>query len=208
MFKFTYELDQKRSKRPKSTTYSFTPLTPRLSLLTSQAPCSMTAKPGGSLTQETPRQPDLRRYRANWESGRVKFGAYADLAGMGTCLDGCRGRHRLSLRMKDLTRTLWCEVTESTPCLLIIQRVLKINASTQSLVERLCEFKIYAVSVLSFIGSACAPDKATLKTENHALHCTTAGPYNAVPSDLFGVGSVCGLGPDLVGIHSISLAAR
>ena len=37
-----------------------------------------------------------------------------------------------------------------------IQRVLKINASTKSLVERLCDFKIYAISVLSFIGSVCA----------------------------------------------------
>ena len=34
-----------------------------------------------------------------------------------------------------------------------IQRVLKINASTKSLVERLCDIKIYAISVLSFIGS-------------------------------------------------------
>ena len=84
----------------------------------------------------------------------------------------------------------------------------KNNASTKSLVERLCDFKIYAISVLSFIGSVCAPDKATIKAENHALECTTAGPYTAIPSNLLGVGSVCGLGPDLVGIHSISLAAR
>ena len=54
----------------------------------------------------------------------------------------------------------------------------------------------------------CAPDKATIKAENHALQCTTAGPYNAIPSKLLAVGSVCGLGPDLVGIHSISLAAH
>ena len=60
----------------------------------------------------------------------------------------------------------------------------------------------------SFIGSVCALDKATLKTENHALQCTTVGQYNAILSNLLGVGSVCGLGPDLVGIHSISLAAR
>ena len=59
---------------------------------------------------------------------------------------------------------------------------MKINASTKSQVERLCDFNIYAVSVLSFIGSVCAPDKANLKAENHALQCTTAGPYNAVPS--------------------------
>ena len=88
-----------------------------------------------------------------------------------------------------------------------LQRVLKINAPTKSLVERLCDFKIYAISVLSFIGSVCAPDKATLKAENDSLQCTTAGPYNATPSTLLGVGSMCGLGPDLVGIHSISLAA-
>ena len=42
----------------------------------------------------------------------------------------------------------------------------------QSLVERLCDLKIYAVS----FGSICAPDKATLKAERHAVQCTTAGP--------------------------------
>ena len=62
--------------------------------------------------------------------------------------------------------------------------------------------------MLSFIGSICAPYKATLKAEAHALECTTAGPYNAIPTSLLGVGSVCGLGPGVVGIHSISLAAR
>ena len=90
----------------------------------------------------------------------------------------------------------------------IVQRALKINASTKSLVEQLCDLKICAISVLSFIGSVCAPDKATIKAVNHALQCTTAGPYNAITSKLLEVGSVCGLGPDLVGIHSISLAAR
>ena len=53
----------------------------------------------------------------------------------------------------------------------------------------------------------CA-DKATLKAETHAFQCTTAGPYDAIPSNLLGVGSVCGLGPDLVGIQSISLVVR
>ena len=89
-----------------------------------------------------------------------------------------------------------------------IQRVMTINGSTKSLVERLCDFKIYAISVLSFIWSVCAPDKATLTAENNGLQCTTAGPYNAIPSSLLQVGSICGLGPDLIGIHSISLAAR
>ena len=67
--------------------------------------------------------------------------------------------------------------------------------------------KIYAVSVLSYIGSIRAADKSTLKAEADALQCTTARPYNAIPTSLLGVGSVCGLGPDLVGIHSISLVA-
>ena len=71
-----------------------------------------------------------------------------------------------------------------------------------------CDIKIYAICVLSFIGSVCAPDKATLKAETHALHCTTAGPYNTIPSKLLAVGSVCGLDPDLMGIHSLSLAGR
>ena len=64
----------------------------------------------------------------------------------------------------------------------IIQRVLKINASTKSLVERLCDIKIYVVSVLGYIGSISAPDKATLKAEAHALQCAAAGPYNAIPT--------------------------
>ena len=80
-----------------------------------------------------------------------------------------------------------------------IQRVLNINASTKSLVERLCDFKIFGISVLSFNGSVWAPDKATIKAENHALQFTTAGPYDAIPSNLLGVGSVCGLGPDSSG---------
>ena len=40
-----------------------------------------------------------------------------------------------------------------------IQRDLKINASTKSLISRLCDLKIYALSVFSFIGSLCALEK-------------------------------------------------
>ena len=86
------------------------------------------------------------------------------------------------------------------------QRAKNNNESSKSLVERLREFKIYALSVLGFIGSISAPDEATLKDEAHALQCTTAG--NAIPTNFLCVGSVCGLGPDLLGIHTLSLAAR
>ena len=61
---------------------------------------------------------------------------------------------------------------------------------------------------LGIIGSISAPDEATLKEEAQALQCTTAGPCNAIPTDLLRVGSTCGLGPDILGIHTLSLAAR
>ena len=63
------------------------------------------------------------------------------------------------------------------------------------------------MSVLGYLGSISAPDGATLKEEAHALQCTTAGPYNAIPTDLLRAGSVCGLGIDQFGIRILSLAA-
>ena len=94
-------------------------------------------------------------------------------------LDGCL--HRLAAPRKNF-----------------IRRVLKSYPSSNILVERLCEFKIYAISVLNFTGSLCAPDKATFNAENHALQCATASPYKAIPFTLLGIGSICGLGPDFV----------
>ena len=71
------------------------------------------------------------------------------------------------------------------------------------------DFTKYAVSVLGYLGSASAPDKATLKEEAHALQCITAGPYNAVPTDLLRAGSTCGLiSLDVCGIHILSIAAQ
>ena len=84
----------------------------------------------------------------------------------------------------------------------------KINASQKSPVEKLCDVEIYALSVLGYIGSIPAPDTASLEAEAHALQCTTASPYNAIPTSLLCVGSVCGLGPNLLGIHTLTLAAR
>ena len=67
--------------------------------------------------------------------------------------------------------------------------------------------KIYArCGIGCILDPSSAPDEATLKAE--APCPTTAGPYTAIPTNFLCVGSVCGLGPDLVGIHSISLAAR
>ena len=51
-----------------------------------------------------------------------------------------------------------------------------------SLSQGATDFMIYAILVLNFIGSPCDPDKATVTAENHAFHCTTAGPYNAIPT--------------------------
>ena len=88
------------------------------------------------------------------------------------------------------------------------QRTRNINGTSKSLVERLVDFKVYAFSVLGYLGSISAPHGATLKEEAHALQRTTAGPYNAIPTDLLRAGSVCGLGIDLFGIRIIGLAAR
>ena len=55
----------------------------------------------------------------------------------------------------------------------------------QDLCDLCAEFKI----------SVCAPDKATLKAENHALQCRTARPYNAKPFNLFEVGDLVGITP-------------
>ena len=89
-----------------------------------------------------------------------------------------------------------------------IQRARKINGTSKSLVERLVDFKFYALSVLGYLGSISAPDGATLKEEAHALQCTTAGSYKAVPTDFLRAGSVRGLGFDLCGIRIICLAAH
>ena len=88
-----------------------------------------------------------------------------------------------------------------------IQRTRKIIGTTKSFVERLVDFKIHAHSVLGYLASISAPDGTTLKEEAHALQCTTAGPYNAIPTDLVRAGSACGLGT-YFGIRILSLAAR
>ena len=59
----------------------------------------------------------------------------------------------------------------------------------------------YLPSVLEFLGSVSAPDDAILKDEAHALQCTTTGTYSAFPSDPIRVGSLCGLGSDILGIQ-------
>ena len=86
------------------------------------------------------------------------------------------------------------------------QRTGKINGTSESLVERLVDFKVYALSVLGYLGSISALGRATLKEEVYALQCTTAGPNNAFLTDLLRAGSVCGIGIDRCGIRIIGLA--
>ena len=62
--------------------------------------------------------------------------------------------------------------------------------------------------MLGYIVSISAPDEATLKEESYSLQCTTAGPYNAMPTDLLRAGFVFGLGSDVHGIPLTSLGAR
>ena len=58
----------------------------------------------------------------------------------------------------------------------LIQGARKINETFNSPVERLVDFKFYALSLLGYIGPISAPDEATLKEESHALQ-SAAGPY-------------------------------
>ena len=65
----------------------------------------------------------------------------------------------------------------------IIQRTKKIKKeSTKSLVRRLVDFKIYALSVFGYLGSISATESATPKEEACASQCITTSPYNAVPT--------------------------
>ena len=88
------------------------------------------------------------------------------------------------------------------------QRTTKINGTSESLVERLVDFKVYALSLLGYLGSISSLDRATLKKEADALQCTTAGPNNAFPTDILHTGSERGRGIDRCGIRIIGLAAR
>ena len=83
----------------------------------------------------------------------------------------------------------------------------RINQTSKSLVERLIDYKIFAVSEQSFIGSVTAPDEANLE-ESHALQCFAVGSYNATSTPMLMAGSERGSGIDVHGIHIISLAAR
>ena len=58
---------------------------------------------------------------------------------------------------------------------------MKINGTSKSLVERLVDFEVFALSVLGYLGSTSAPDGAALKEESHALQYTTAGPTMPYP---------------------------
>ena len=82
----------------------------------------------------------------------------------------------------------------TAPRQIFTQRYKKIYVTSKSLVERLFDFEVYVLSVLGCIGSISAPDEATLKEESYALQCTTAGPYNALPTRLLHAGFVRGLG--------------
>ena len=81
----------------------------------------------------------------------------------------------------------------------------RIRAFSQSLAQRLVSFKIYALSVLSFVGSVAEPEAATIAAENLALQRLSAGPFHSIPLRRK---STCGLTIDVDGIQLTSKAAR
>ena len=71
-----------------------------------------------------------------------------------------------------------------------------------------CDFKIYAISVLSALLGLYAHQIRQPEGREPCFSVYHSRPVQHYPSALLGVGSICGLGPDLVGNHSISIVAR
>ena len=94
------------------------------------------------------------------------------------------------------------------PATILSKACSKIRDSSKSLVERLVEYKAFAMSILSFVASIAAPVEAALKEEPHALQRLAAGPHNAISTPVFLAGSEIGLSIDVHGIHIACLAAR
>ena len=84
----------------------------------------------------------------------------------------------------------------------------RIRTSSQSLVQRLVSFKMYALSVLSLSGSVAELDAATIAAETLTLQRLSAGSFHYLPSALLQHGSACGLKIDVDGIQLTSKAAR
>ena len=97
-------------------------------------------------------------------------------------------------------------------------------ASLRTWISENCEEfrEMQSVEHAKHVGTMIGPDghvhrwtaaqkksfKATLKAENHASSVQLQYHTTLYLSNLQGVGSVFGLGPDIVGMHSIRLAAR
>ena len=79
---------------------------------------------------------------------------------------------------------------------------------TKSLVERLCDIKIYAISVLSFIGSVCAPDIATPQGRKPCSSVYCCRPVSRYSIYIAWSWLCLWPWPDLVGIHFLNLAVR
>ena len=84
----------------------------------------------------------------------------------------------------------------------------RINDSPKSLVERVVDYKIYALPILGPVRSLLAPDEVTLKEESRALERLAAGPCNALTTPMSMADSEIGLGVDVHGIQIITLTAR
>ena len=81
----------------------------------------------------------------------------------------------------------------------------KIGSSPKSLVERLVDYKIYALLVVRFIGSVADPDEPTLLGKSRASQRLAAGAFNAILSM---AGTDTGLSIDGHGIHSFAARFR
>ena len=69
----------------------------------------------------------------------------------------------------------------------------RIRESSQRLVQRLVSFKVYALSVLSFVGSVAEPYKETIAVDDLALQRLSAGPFHGLPSAMLLRGCISAL---------------
>ena len=78
----------------------------------------------------------------------------------------------------------------------------RIRTSAQSLVVKLASDNIFAISVLTFVGSMAELDKETLTEEGKALQTLTASPFRALATDLSGRASLSNLASTLTALSS------
>ena len=84
----------------------------------------------------------------------------------------------------------------------------RINDALMSVVERLTDYKQYALPILGCVGLFAAPAEHSPLEGSRALQRLAAGPYHTISAPISVAGSAIRLGVDMHGVHIISLSPR